>query len=266
MTRKLIPALIALLLGCNGQVLAQFLGYTSLQTTQQNVFTGQAANGSSATLTNIGQSSHFLTVCPSSFQGSINLVASQDGTFAAPIALVAANYDTNSSTSVCRVLQAGGYYPTLRVTVTNYVSGSVNAFYTGIAGPITVNPAAANSLGPSTPPQCDKTTVLTIPQNQATTTLIVPGSSSQKLYVCSITFTFNAATTAGTIIITAGTGATCAIPAVGFENLFITANTPQLFQLTYPNGRTVLGTGMQMCIVTTAITASFNIGVSYTSF
>src|SRR4029077_3279667 len=143
---------LALLAGC---AQAQFLGYVSNQSTAQVVFTNQAANAASAILTNIGQSAHFLSYCNTGFGGTISLEASPDGTFTSPIVLASATYGQNSVfDSSCHVLQAGGYFQTVRARITNRTAGSVNAWYTAIGSPVSVTPAAFGSNGPTSPIAC----------------------------------------------------------------------------------------------------------------
>ncbi|HKM99443.1 MAG TPA: hypothetical protein VJX23_02920 [Candidatus Binataceae bacterium] len=261
---RLFAALILLA----GVAEAQFLGYTSQQSTGQVAFTAQAANGSSVVFNNIGQAAHFLTVCPSStFQGTVLLEESQDGTFAAPVTLTLDSYNATNLTSTCRVLQAGGYWPAVRARVANYSAGSVSAFYTAIASPISAFPPANNATGPATPPQCDAGISASIaPSTTGSIIVGVGGGSTLHLYICSMTFSYSGAVSAqatGVLIFSGETGGTCNAPFYTFENIATTANTPQLFQFTYPNGRQA---GATLCVTTAAIGATLTVSVSYTIF
>jgi hypothetical protein len=185
---------------------AQFLGFTSVQTTTSSAFTAQAANGVSNVFQNIGQSSHLLSYCPTNFIGTISMEASNDGTYGAPITLAAANFNTGTST--CRTLPAGGYYPSVRARVSNYAAGSITALYTGTAAPLNVTQTAINSNGPTSPVQCDQDIFQAVPS--VTTSTFVTGTSNQTIWVCSITIGTTAApSSSGTIQAEYGTGTNC---------------------------------------------------------
>lgn len=188
---------------------AQFIGYVSDQSTNQVAFAAQAANGSSVTFNNIGQSAHSLSYCLSGFIGTVSLLGSNDGTFVlntTAIPLSQANY--NVATTTCRVLPAGGYFPALKAQVSNYGAGTITAWYNGIASPVAVVPAAVSSTGPTTPVQCDQTAGSSL--TGANSFLIATGTSNQKLWICSITFYMTTAPAgAQQFSIQSGTGATC---------------------------------------------------------
>jgi hypothetical protein len=243
---------------------AQFLGYVSDQSTTQIVFTAQAANGASSTFNNIGQSAHLLLYCNSSFSGTISLEASPDGTFSTPIGMAAANWGQNSVTdSQCHVLQAGGYYQTVRARITNYVAGSVNAWYTSVGGPIAPIPAAMNSNGPASPVQCDQSTFLGLAPSTGNTQVIAVGPTGQSIYVCGGTFSLATGTpTDGSVQLLWGTGSTC----TSSTNLFlakIEANTPQIFPL---NVSFKVPTGKTLCMLTQANGVTVFLSLAYAMF
>lgn len=250
-----------------GHCEAQFIGYVSGQTTQQTVFTAQAANVNSSILTNLGAAAHFLSYCNTGFTGTISLQASPDGTFSSPIILATASYGQNSVTdSACHVLQAGGYFPTVRVSLSNYAAGSVNAWYSSSALPIAFAASAQNSNGPTSPIACDKFGVVQIAQSVSNGILVGLLGASAKIYLCQMTFSFSAATTAGTINLEDGTSGGCTT-ASGVSNwqLQVTASTPQTLTFGGPLG-TFTGTlnpGRCLMVVTGAITASTTISFSY---
>ena len=248
-----------------GQAHAQFIGYISSQSTAQVVFTSQAANATSPTLSNIGQSSHYLTVCNTSLVATVSLEASIDGTFASPVTLVSANYGALAfADSTCHVLQAGGYYPAVRARVKNYTSGSTNVFYTGIGGPIAPTPAALSTIGPVAPIACDGTTGPSSIPASTTSTSIITGVAGETPIICSMTLSFSAATTTGQVQFTSGTGATCT-SSTALYTLNITANTPQIVHILGPPGglfRAAVA-GQSICIATTAVTASTLIGTTF---
>ena len=234
---------------------AQFIGYISSQSTAQVVFTNQTANAVSATLSNIGQSSHYLTVCNTALVATVTLEASTDGTFTAPVTLVSGNYQTSADTA-CHVLQAGGYYPAVRARVKNYSTGSTNVFYTGIGGPTAPAPSALATSGPTAPMACDLTSGPSSVAQSITNASLITGIANTSMIVCSLTLSFSAATTAGQIQLTQGAAGSCAAPTALYT-LNITANTPQIVHLIGASGGLFrLPAGSSLCITTGAITAS----------
>jgi len=264
--RKSIRALliVAVYAICALRCEAQFIGYISSQSTAQTVFTAQAANATSSTLANIGQSSHYLTVCNTALNATVSLEASIDGTFASPVTLVSANYgQTGVTDSSCHVLQAGGYYPAVRARVKNYSTGSTNVFYTGIGGPTAPVPSALATIGPSAPMACDLGIGPSSVATGTTSTSIATGIAGESIIVCSITLSFSAATTTGQVQFVSGTGATCTAPTALYT-LNITANTPQIVHLIGPAGGLFRTTaGQTLCIATTTVTAATLIDATF---
>ena len=255
--RKSIRALliVAAYAICALRCEAQFIGYISAQSTAQIVFTNQAANATSATLSNIGQSSHFLTICNAAFVGTVALEASTDGTYASPVTMASGNYLIAADTG-CHVVQAGGYFPAVRVRVKNFSSGTTSVFYTGIGGPLAPVPAALSTIGPSSPIACDQSDgPSSIPASTANATLIT-GVAGTTVIVCSLTLSFSAATAAGQVQLTQGAAGSCAAPTALYT-LNITASTPQIVHLIGGAGGLFrLPAGSSLCITTGAITAA----------
>jgi hypothetical protein len=245
---------------------AQFIGYTSSQTTSQTVFTSQAANAVSPTMANIGQAAHYLTICNTSFVGTVSLEASGDGTFAAPNTVASGNYalSVGPGDSGCHTLQAGGYFPAVRVRVSNYSTGSVSAWYTGIASPISFAPAALNTQGQASPIACDLESGPNSYLQSAIASAQI-GITGLRIYVCSITISFSTGTTAGVLSFGSSSGSCAAYSAV--YSLNITANTPQILHLVGgPGGLFRLLPGQQLCVSSGAITASALVNISYAQF
>ena len=265
MKKRLLASLFGIILSCALPCSAQFIGYTSSQSTAQSVFTNQSANAVSGTLSNIGQSSHFLTVCNSALNATVSLEASIDGTFASPITIGSANYgQTGLADSSCHTIQAGGYYPAVRARVKNYLTGSTTVFYTGIGGPIAPAPAGISTIGPSAPVVCDLPLLPGTISTGLATTSIATGFAGETIVVCGMTLSFSAAPTTGQIQFTGGTGVSCS-SATFFWTLNVTATTPQTVFLGggLAGGLFRLVPGQTLCIATTTITSSFILNATY---
>jgi hypothetical protein len=271
--RRLFAVMCAVLMLAIGAS-AQFLGYVSTQSVAVNVFSSQAANGASATLQNLGQSAHFLSYCNTGFAGQIALEASQDGTFGSPITLAQASYGQQTTTdSACHVLQAGGYYPAVRARVLNYAGGSVTAFYTALGAPISYAPPALTSTGPTSPIVCDRSFSITV--GPSATSSLIGNQSGMNFAICAATFSFNGATTAGSLQLSefatsAAPGNTCttSLSPAATWTAFVTANTPQLFSIGSAVGpliKTLLPNHV-ICLTTGAVTANTQITYSYAQY
>lgn len=268
---SLVVALVLLAsLAWPPRLAAQFIGYVSGQTVQQRVFTNQAANGSSPTLRNLGNAAHFLTYCNTGFSGTITFQASPDGSFVPPIPLASASYgqQTNIDTG-CHVLQVGGYFPTFRATISNYAAGSVNAWYSASGMPIVFQPAALGTNGPTAPVACDQTAV-----GAAASGTTVPLVSNHDqistgiIYVCQITFSFDAATTTSAINVFQSTDGTCTATGTVVWTWNITATTPQTLNVGAPMGAFMRTLQPGRCLLISAgtITAGVHYSVSFAVF
>lgn len=276
---------IALLLSWPPLAAAQFIGYTTAQSTVQTLFSNQSGNATSVIITNLGQSSHFVTVCNQAFAGTVILESSKDGTFNPPNTMAAANYSLAAGASTlssaispkrkkakdddgappappaprsvdssCHLIQAGGYYPTMRVRITNWIQGSTSIFYSGIGGPVAPAPAALSTIGPTSPVACDLTTTNPGLASGLPGVNLAQGFPGQTIIVCSLTVSFAGPTTAGAVIFGAdtsgGSGQTCPAFVVKF-NVAVTAATPQVLHfLGGPGGLFRLAPGNSLCIST----------------
>lgn len=277
--KKLAIALLLVLAGAWPPLAAgQFIGYNAAQSTIQNIFVNHTGNGISPTITNLGQSSHFLTICNNQFQGTVIFEASRDGTFTPPTTIAAANYGDvpgagarQAPDSNCHLLQAGGYYPTLRVRITNALptTGTTTIFYSGIGGPVAPNPAALATKGPSSPIACEDhfsapglAPSLAAPVNVK---FAVPGAT---VIVCEITISFDAATTAGLLIFgedtTGSLGVTC---PTTITNLFVIAVTPTTTNPIHitgnPGGMFRLDPSTSLCFTTGTVGANTYLETSF---
>jgi hypothetical protein len=216
----LLLLLVAVATNAHGQNAGEVGVYTKLIT----VFTNQTSTSSSAIFQDNGFASNMLFFCnSSSFSGSIDLEWSPTGS--APFyPLVTGNYVTDN---MCHTLQVGGYWPNLRSTVTRSI-GTISAWYTASAAPISFFPAAIGSNGPTSPIQCDQFITSTVIANG--TYQLFGTSSSRGLAVCAFTISFTGATVAQTDAVQVGYGTACA-GAVYPWFISTTASTPQLLNV-----------------------------------
>lgn len=271
MLRKFLLAIA--LLSWPPLLLGQFIGYNASQSTSQNLFTNQAAIGTSVTITNLGQSSHFITVCNFNFVGTVLLESSQDGSFAPPNTVAAANYgsaEAGNPDNNCHLIQAGGYYRTMRARVANYVSGSTSVFYSGIGGPIGFAAPALSTLGPVSPIACDVPGLNQVTASNTNGIVLVHQIAAQVVIVCSITLSFLGNTTAGEIEFGAGnpSGAGTGVPCSGIVrdvyDIFLTAQSPDpQHYLGGLGGLFRLRPGESLCVSTGAIGAITTIDFSF---
>lgn len=246
----------------------QFIGYVTSQSTVQKLFTLQQGNATSRTITNLGQSAHYITVCNVGFSGTVLLEASTDGTFNPPITIAAANYALGGvgSDSNCHLITAGGYYPTMRIRTANVIgTGTTSVLYSGIGGPVAPGSVGLSSIGPVSPISCDLHLSTTVAQSASVQ--LVPGVAGQTIIVCSMTLSFDAATTAGNIKTGGGAPGTCSNAAIVGRDyfLFVTASTPQTLHIVSGSdaGLFRILAGQDLCIALGTITANTSIDVSY---
>lgn len=223
----------------HSHVYAQGAGVVGIQTKEVSVFAAQAASGSSggfwqcgatggtacAVLPDNGFASNVLSFCNTNFSGSIDLEWSPTGS--APFyPLTTANYtnDTNCVTNAPNqhVLQLGGYFPNLRSSVTR-TAGSVSAWYTASAAPISFFPSAIGSNGPTAPIQCDQATGASIVTTGTTQLFALP--NSRGVAVCGFTISFTG--TPSSVVSAVQVGYNSACPLINSWAISTTPSTPQ---------------------------------------
>lgn len=273
---KTLLQIVIALAGFTASASAQFIGYNAAQSTSQNLFTNQAANAISRTITNLGQSSHFFTVCNVGFQGTVIIQSSQNGTFSPPNTIASANYGFASGAqpppppdSNCHLIQAGGYYPTMRVQITNYGAGNTSVFYSGIGSPIAFAPAAFSTIGPTSPIACDQHSSNPIPATVAFATLVA-GLPNQVIIVCSITMSFDANTGSGGLLVfgtdstASGLPASCTTLAPFISQIHtFTDTTNPIHLLGGAGGLFRVSKSLPLCISTSAVGANTQVEVSF---
>jgi hypothetical protein len=207
--------------------------------------------GAPTLLPNIGQSAHNLAFCTTggSFLAiQVQLEASFDAITWFPIGNV-------GNSAGCSIIQAGGYFNNMRVNVVqfSFIGGSrtISAWYSGTAGPIALNPAAAQESFSIAQPitQCDQTILNSI-ANAGTALIAAPLTARGLVELCAYGFSFNGATAAGSVLIETGTGANCSVGTVVLANIFTTASTPQVLFFGSGSGTLVRNNpGNGLCVV-----------------
>ncbi len=125
----------------------QGAGYIGVGSVAQQVLTNQTSPTTTSPVRNVGQSAHWLEYCTGTLTGiDIRLEASFDATTWFPITDDSRVF--NSVAGKCTVLEAGGYYPNVRVNLLAISGGGagVSAFYYGAISPITGSGAGVTAL------------------------------------------------------------------------------------------------------------------------
>ena len=265
----LVVLAVAVIIGVSSwlppnHVQAQSAGTVGIYTKQITVFTAQTTSTSSAIFPDFGFGANFLSFTTTNFTGTIDLEWSPtpSGPF---FTLAKASFVTDTTgTGVAHVLQLGGYWPNLRSTVSMSAGGSISAWYTANAGPISFFPAALGSNGPSTPIACDQTAPPSTVTNGSYLSLV--GTNGRGVAVCRFTISFLGATTSATSGVQVGYGTPCNSAATFPWVLATTSGTPQIVSIGDSLGALfqVAANPTQICIGNNS-GASLEISLSYAS-
>lgn len=195
----------ALLLALAAPARAQFLGFTSPQTVQKKVLDAVATSQASAVVPNIGQSVHYLVYTTSGTITSLSIRL--QGSFDATtwFAISESATDTSSGGVFGHI-----YVPAVRADLTVAGGGTVTAFYAGTS--VTAGPPAGIFQTTSTStPFPTESFVCNSRANVALTasgnTQIIAAVAGQRIYICSLSISFNAGVD---LKIVEGTGSNCA--------------------------------------------------------
>jgi hypothetical protein len=234
--RRLIFCFFLIVLGATASH-AQNAGNVGIYTREVPVFTAQSTTAHSAILPDFGFAAHNLTYCNSLFQGSIDFEYSPTGPSPfVPVILARAAYPSGitATDSACHVLQLGGYYPNLRITVTP-TAGSVTATYSGSAAPIPIVSTGLGTFGPSPPIVCDQNAIQSVTSGStASIGNVGPYYSGDAIVICSFSISFFGATTAGQVALDWSISVACSTLSGQTWAAFTTANTPQFFSVPIP--------------------------------
>lgn len=216
-----------------GRVQAQNAGVVGIQAKLQAVFPSQpiTAAACSPFFNDIGQGSNNLFISdPAGGAAVIDLEWSP--TKVAPFYVISqASYNDATSISSTHVLTANGYFPNMRSCLTTYTSGTWSAWFSAISGPVAYAAPALGSNGQTSPVACDQSSY--VPVGTGTNIFLGPQAlnSGNVVYICSVTVSFGAATSAATDLnFTWNTTALCAGPSEAYDAL-ITASTPQTYSI-----------------------------------
>jgi hypothetical protein len=208
--RFVLPILTLLLLtGCAArQADAQFLGYTSPQTTQQNALVA-VTTPTTFNVTNVGQNIHFLSYTKTGtiLTLDLRLEGSNDGVNFFPISDDALDILTTSG-----VLYAVGYYPVVRVNLVGISGGgSVTASYTGTSG--SSSPPTGNTYTTGLQVRKVVFTNAAMNANQLATILAPFNSSSGFLFLISNGGSFPTGSTVAVSTVIANSGIATVLPS-----------------------------------------------------
>ncbi|HZU21571.1 MAG TPA: hypothetical protein VE998_01995 [Terriglobales bacterium] len=186
---------------------AEVDGYGAIQTVSQQVFNQVTSAVPSSTVRNVGQSEHQVMYCALPGTGAVNSVAIQleasfDGNTWMRIS------DIGTAISGCSLLEAGGYFPNVRVNLVTLGvtgNGSLSAWYSGASSPISnAGQGTLKNRATGSPLYGNSTTLghayadaisFTNPGAGAQLLTLVSGSSTKTVYLDKATITSTAATT-----------------------------------------------------------------------
>jgi hypothetical protein len=235
--RLLFAFLLLVMVAVGTHAHGQGAGTVGIYTGNLTVFTSQAVSGSSGgtwecggsptpiacpVFPDHGYATNVLTFCNASFTGSIDLEWSPTGSSTyIPVSIATfGSIDSN-----CHKLQVGGYYPNLRATVVR-TAGSVSAWYTASAAPISVFPAAVGTNGATSPISCDGNVTLSITNGSTTYLNVTALNAGDLVNICNFTLSFAATPGTGTVALGWATTSGCSSPTNNFV-INTLASTPQ---------------------------------------
>jgi len=208
---------------------AQNAGTVGIQAQMQPIFVAQTATKCSSIVNDIGQGSNILFVAQTNSGGGQALIDFEwSPTGAAPFYTIqqASYVDYAAAT---HILTTNGYFPNLRSCLT-YTSGTYSAWYSASSGPASFVVPALGTYGPTSPVTCDQTSNL-YNLTTATTGFLGPfpiNTANDTVVICSITVSFNGATSTGDINFTWAGNNSCASPVEAFFD-YTTSGTPQTY-------------------------------------
>jgi hypothetical protein len=257
--RLIFSFFLILMIAAATQAHGQTSGTVGLYTRQITVFTAQATSTHSAIFPDFGYAANYLTYCTSGFGGTIDLEWSPNPLTTAYITLAQASYGLIGNDTNCHTLQAGGYYPNMRSTVTR-TAGSVSAWYTASAGPVSYVAAGIGSNGPSSPITCDQSTTFfgILSGGTGGGPAIEPLQTGDTVVICGFQWSFNGATSAGFLEIEWAPAGTCTGATVNWQ-AYTTANTPQIFTVPLQQRSTVLANQSPCFVNGSGATASVSV-------
>lgn len=217
----------------------------------------------------IGASAHFFTYCTS--DTSIQLIAEEsfDG--------ISSHYTAISSSAgvpvpvngnSCAVIQVGGYYQHIAISILANSGGTLNIWYSATTGPINIYPPASNSIGGAPPVQCDKSSTFELLNSRSQPMVIA--IANERVYICGFVFSFQtepSTASDGVAIADYPAGGTCTGGSGNISSGLDTGTTDPLVIPFNFGGNAVLisDTDYDMCVSNNS-GATVRVSISYAQF
>jgi hypothetical protein len=240
------------------EVRAQNAGTVGIQAELVPVFSAQSTNRSSGIFADIGQGLNILYYSTTSFVGTVTLEWSpnNNGVY---LPLVTAGF--SSADTDTHQLTVNGYWPNLRATVA-VTSGSVSAWYSASSGPVGFAAPGVGSNGPTSPPVCDQASATVITSTNTAGIIVSPRIVGQTIAVCSFDWSFNGATSAGSVALAYSTSSGCPSTSTTWA-AYTTSSTPQFMPVGLSQ-RQPPGAGPYLCAINNSGATAY-LSVSYAS-
>ena len=262
--RRLIGAFFVLLvIAALGH--AQSSGTVGIYTREITVFSNQSTTTHSAIFPDFGFGANNLYYCTTNFVGTIDLEWSPPivGSvtlgpfFGLPQAL--ASYPLAAPDSACHVIQVGAYFPNMRSSVT-VTAGSLTAWFTANAGPVSYVPAALGSNGSTSPILCDQNPSVDGSTSGSTIALFGPIITGDTVVICGLNVSFQSAPSTGNVQLVWSASSSCSAPSGPTWEIFTSSTTPLIVSVPFSARSTLPRTYPYACFVNNSgvsILASF---------
>ena len=192
------------------------------------VFSAQTATKCSGILPDIGQGSNVLFIVQTSSGGGTAIIDLEwSPTGSAPFyPITQASY--NDIATASHQLSTNGYFPNMRSCLT-YTGGTWSAWYSASSGPVGPATGSLGTGGLTSPVTCDQSTEVQAATSTTGLAGPAPINSGDTIVVCSMTGSFNGATSAGSLNFQWG-GSSCG-SLVGAYLAYTTSGTPQSYPI-----------------------------------
>ena len=242
-------------------VLTNFAGTGAFGCPTSGLGGGQCQGITQGVFPNIGGGSHWLHYCTSATALQIQLQESPDAV-SGHYAAITPIYGVPAVGS-CGVIQGGGYFQNLQGNILSQSGGSTSVWYSASAGPVSTFPTGVNSVGATSPVQCDKS--LTSDVAAGALVSLIAGVSGKRIFLCGGTYSFNAATTTGGISLAHSNNGigTCNPFGLMWNNVILSTTPQQITPFNFTSGALIIPNGESLCVLTGTITATTTIDIAY---